>query len=435
MVRRKNIYGRMKNEELITQLFTRLKNGGSDANLSGEGTRKLEIMEEIILLDKYTIPANPSSDGYYHVQVADSTKKNGRRQIKAKTIEDLETKLLNYEHSAVDGTARKTFKEVWEIEQSRKLSLTKNPEKKLSVQNSLSRRRQTYNRFIGDTKFEKMYIDEITPRQIENLYQANLDRYDLRRKATLDLRSALKTTFELAYRCGWTKDNPYTRCDFEQFKDMIIPDVKISERGYSDKEMENFFEEVHKRQDMNGPRWAAYALELQMLCGLRRGEVPPLRWEDCHDGYIDIHQSQLTVKSGAGKQRSELVHHTKTWKDRRFPITNRIKEFLGRLKDAQHKAGYFGEYLFPADNELGYISNAAVYQVYRRICNRISVSVNKEVVRGPHAFRRNGITDVVKKSNGNILMASQLYGNTPSIAEKNYYLGLDMDAARQLLEQ
>ena len=48
-----------------------------------------------------------------------------------------------------------------------------------------------------------------------------------------------------------------------------------------------------------------------------------------------------------------------------------------------------------------------------------------EVIKGTHSFRRNAITDVVNAAGGNIIMASQLFGNSPEVAKRNYYAGAD----------
>ena len=41
------------------------------------------------------------------------------------------------------------------------------------------------------------------------------------------------------------------------------------------------------------------------MCGLRRGEVPPLRWSDVHDNFIDICREQITVKESADKPEED----------------------------------------------------------------------------------------------------------------------------------
>ena len=43
--------------------------------------------------------------------------------------------------------------------------------------------------------------------------------------------------------------------------------------------------------------------------------------------------------------------------------------------------------------------------------------------------KRNAITDVVNETGGNAILASQLFGNSPAVACKNYYTGVDTGTA------
>lgn len=112
-----------------------------------------------------------------------------------------------------------------------------------------------------------------------------------------------------------------------------------------------------------------------------------------------------------------------------------MNSFLTRFLDL-HKRYYSNtNYLFPADTENGVISNRAVYYYYRRICKKLGIEICKDKIKGTHSFRRNAITDVVNASGGNMIMASGLFGNSPAVAKKNYYTGIDMNAAADVLNQ
>lgn len=67
-----------------------LSSSDQDAILSLEIVRELyrKALEQKAL-EKYKFPQKPSSDGYYHCYIKDPLKKSGRRQIKAKTLEEL----------------------------------------------------------------------------------------------------------------------------------------------------------------------------------------------------------------------------------------------------------------------------------------------------------------------------------------------------------
>lgn len=76
---------------------------------------KLYIMKEKEeLLKNYNFPEKPSSDGYYHIYVKDSSKKNGRRSVKDKTLSGLQEKIILFEKGAT-GSAKKTFHDIFEI--------------------------------------------------------------------------------------------------------------------------------------------------------------------------------------------------------------------------------------------------------------------------------------------------------------------------------
>ena len=55
--------------------------------------------------------------------------------------------------------------------------------------------------------------------------------------------------------------------------------------------------------------------------------------------------------------------------------------------------------------------------------------------KGTHSFRCNAITDVVNASGGNIILASKLFGNSPEVAKKNYFTGIDMQDALECLNK
>lgn len=83
----------------------------------------------------------------------------------------------------------------------------------------------------------------------------------------------------------------------------------------------------------------------------------------------------------------------------------------------------------------GTITNMAVYGVYRGVCSKLGIQIPKDLIRGPHSFQRNAITDVANATNGNMVMASSLFGNSPQLAMSNYYGGANLMDAKDILEQ
>lgn len=389
--------------------------------------------ERKIILSNYTFPDTPSTDGYYHIYVTDVTKKSGRKQIKAKTIEELKDKVYCHE-LGISGVARKTFYDVFQLVQEETLRYTTNKEKLLSVQNTIGRNRSEYKRFFSGTDFEKKFIDEITTKDIEKIILCNLSEKQLTKKAFASMRSILNSVFKLAFNEYWIKENPYLHINFKKFLNMTKERVSSEERAFKDSDLELFLKYIHKYQEQRPFYIPSYALELQILVGLRRGEVPPLMWNDVKSDRILIHREQLTVKKhGNVPEHCEIVCHTKTYKDRFYPLTDELKEFFERLKKVHKRYYPDSKYLFPAETPNGVITNNTVYNFYRRMLKKLGYKVDKEKIMGTHSFRRNAITTVLNNSNGDLVMTSLLFGNSPDVIREFYYTGLDINNAFAVL--
>lgn len=288
----------------MMRLNRQLNNG----RISLEDVRK--IYRDMKLSD-HNFPTKPSSDGYYHTWVT-TNEKGGRKQLKAKTLEDLKDK--TFELISDCGS----FKYVFEKMLEQKLLYVRDPEKVLSVRNNISRIRSDYNRFIAGTDFEHISIDLIDKNMIEDLCLCVLRSYDLKSKAFMNFRCLLSMTFKYAYEEYLILDNPYTRINFSKYTDLTLRPTPISKRYHSDEEISAILDEIHRHQALKPNYIPAYALELQMCMGLRRGEIPPLEWTDITDGKIYLTKELITVKKEKGPQDFEIVHHTKNYKDRWF---------------------------------------------------------------------------------------------------------------------
>ncbi len=405
-------------------------------NITLEDAQKLYMqLEKNKILEKYTFPKDPSKDGYYRIYIPDSTKKSGRRQLFAKSLDALKDKVYEYE-KGISGQCRKTFKDVFEIALSEKLKYIKDGDKVLSRQNTINKHRSDYKRYFEGTAFENRFIDEITKAEVENVVFMNLSRYDLRGKALSSLKGILRMVFRLAFCEYWVQDNVFDRADFNKFQGMIAENVDIDKRVHSKEDLARILDEIHAHQNKKPYYVPAFALEMQILCGCRRGEIPPLELSSIHDKYIEFSKEQITVKKFNNvPEHCKIVNHTKTYKNRYFARYDALDEFLERLMSMHDRYYPKSPYLFPADNEIGVISNNTVYNYYGRVCRKLGIKICREEIKGTHSFRRNAITDVVNASGGNMILASSLFGNSPAVAKKNYYTGIDMDEATKVLNQ
>ena len=387
-------------------------------------------MEKERILSSYTFPSEPSSDGYYHIYL---TTTNGRKQIKAKNLDKLRERVYQFEQPDPN-----TFRVVFGMLMDQKTKYVKGKDRKASVANTVRILKSAFKRYFEGTEFADLEVEEISKKDIEDICYVNLERYELKNKAFLEMRGIIKQTLNLAFEEYMIPENPYLRVNFKKFNDMVVESTSISERVHSDEEIERMFKYIHSCQKDNPSYIAPYALELQILMGLRRGEIAPLLWTDVTDTFINITKEQLFVcKSDTNpKGYSMIVPHTKTHVNRQFPITERIREFLGRLKEVHYDHYRNSPYLFPAKTtSSGTITNFTVYKFYQKMCRDLGIEISRELKRGPHSFRRNGITHVCNATGGNIMMASVLYGNSPKSASAHYYTGVNLEQAKAILEE
>lgn len=337
--------------------------------------------------------------------------------------------------SPCDVSQALTFGEIFEAVQTDRLKYVKDTEKLLSVNNTVIKNRYEYRRYFSDTDFEGMKINYIRKKDIEDITYFNLNRYSLRKKAFASFRGILRSVFTYAYEEYMISDNVYQRVDFRKFDGLVCPDVPVEKRVHSDFDLRRIMDYLHEYQKDKPSYLPAWALEMQILMGLRRGEIPPLTAFDIRDDYVSISKEQITVKNdGTNKEHCVIVNHTKNGRDRKFPISADLREFLIRF-NSMHRHYYAGsEFLFPADSDTGVITNSVVYNFYYRMCHNLGITVSRDCIKGTHSFRRNAITDVVNFTNGNIILASQIFGNSPLVAQKNYFSGADISLAVNALD-
>lgn len=403
-----------------------------DMIIEEEVRKRCNRMMEI--LSKYTFPTKTSSDGYYHINLPDKTKKTGRTQLKSRTLEELRNKVIQF-HLGSNSSSNKTFAAVFILLQEEKTKYITDAEKLLSVQNTISKNYSEYKRFFDkDNKsFAKKKIEEITPKDIEEIFFYNVKEWKLRPKGIASLKALLNQTFDYAFKQNLIRENPFLRVDFEKFRYMATSPVPIEQRAYTDDDLKKFLDYLHDKQEKQKNYLPAYALELQILTGLRRGEIPPLQWSDVTADYIDIHQEQLTIKKhGNVSEHLEIVNHTKTHKNRKYPMSDDLKDLLKRLKSVHDRFYPDSAYLFPAKTENGVISNYIVYNLYRRMIKSLGYQQTDGVILGTHSFRRNAITRTVNASNGNLVLAAEMFGNSPEVIRSNYYTGLNIEDAKAI---
>ena len=381
------------------------------------------------IISKYTIPSKPSKDGYFRVWVADSTKKTGRRQITAKTLEELENKLYAIEKGRY-GSARKTFKECFYILQESKMQYIKKQADIESTKSTIKRNKADFRRFIEGTALENMYVDEVTKKDLEANILFNCQRYDLIKSSFNAMKTILSSTMRFAFTEEWIESNPYERLDFRQYKRLYDDGADTIDRMFDDIQIQKILRELEKIHSEHPAQMTAWCAHLEMLVGFRPGEAPPLLWEDIHGNYFKVCKEQIKTVSGAHMG----VNHTKTRYNRRMPLTPRGKALLERIKAVQ--SVYFPDtpFLFPNTDGTDCVKKNAVYKVLQRICDRCEISLSTNARKGTSAFRKRQSTMLQKATSAEL--ESRINGHSPDVAKRHYLGddGVNMEEAVRVLD-
>lgn len=197
------------------------------------------------------------------------------------------------------------------------------------------------NRIIGDT-----YLQRLTPGDIEKLYKS---LPELSGKSLQEIHSTLNQALKYAVKTRVINSNP---CD-------------VVDRPKRVKFQAGFIEpnDVEKYLGLFRDCWMFPAVALGMFCGLRRGEIVALRWED-----VRLRNGEIIVRHSLEEQDGKRVLKTpKSGKVRTVPIAAGVIDILKQQRKKQLEMQMFlgeeyraSDYVVTEDNgtqpALSYVS-------------------------------------------------------------------------------
>lgn len=395
------------------------------------------------LFEKYHFPTERrKGTDYFIMTIADPTARQGRRQLRSKTINGLIQKVILYESGHL-GKITKTFRQEFEFMQKQLVEGIRDKEKLASAQSTAAVHYSEYTRYFAGTSLENMKVDKIRKSDIVDVVLLNLKRYALRRSTFNDMRNLACMIMRQCYQDEVIDENPTDRIDWNdrRFTNKLIEATPISKRIYSEEELLAIWDEAiastsPDRKVRRSSMVTSNALRFQILTGLRAGEVCPLKWEDIGESngvpYIEIRRQKNRVqKSPLNPKEYQIIkEHTKTQKNRRIPLTDELLHLLSEIRNYNQVNFPDSPFLFPSkDSADGAIGTNCVPSYLKKIYRRLNIPVSADAIRGTHAFRRNIAKDINDSD-----MASKVLGNDVPVLEKNYYDGLDLVAARNAMK-
>ncbi|SFQ35998.1 Site-specific recombinase XerD [Lachnospiraceae bacterium XBB1006] len=403
-----NEYGNIDNIESLELLLQRKK----------DEMRKKQILSQYEI-KQFQTGANA---GKYYVKI------DGKKH-QSNTREGLEAIIL--EHcSGVMPKNKTTFKALFDASQEDRLKRIKDPAKRISAEETIKVHRRDYRRYFAETSFEAKQITAIAKKDVIEIVEYNLERHDMKKQAFKNMKTVLNQTFNYALKKELIQFTPMSQVPWEDYNDCFVASTPIKERGYTVDEMSEMLRLTQQNEIDNPADSRHWSYEFNLLTAMRRAEIPPLRWDDVHweEGYIDVHQEEI------GKKPYFIKPTTKTDKDRYFPITESVAEFLGRLQENNRIHHPESKFLFPDESqELGCISPNVTYRAHKRICQQLGITIDKNILRGTHAFRRVYLTQFIE-GGGSIDLAANIYGNSDRTIKKHYLLGINSKASANIID-
>lgn len=400
---------------------------------SGKVVEVLEMLIKDELLKEYNFDAlKPDAKGMYRIWVPDTKNTSRKTRLYAKNIDNLKEKVYQHLKDVPGSKVNQTFKYVFEEAQKYELTNT-TPERQISRNNTVARNNAFYKRYFDGTEFENIPISLISVRDLDTFIRELMKKFKFTKSSRNALRTIINLIFKRAVYMEWIHENPAAKLIWKDYDRFLYSSAPISKRAYTDKEISKMIEMDRERQKKDPAFITPYAHEFQTITAFRRGEICPLLWEDVdfERGTIYVHQEQLEDR--LKDHKLYIVDYTKTHKDREYPIADQEEEFLKKLYAVHEKYYPDSPFLFPADTPNGCITCQSVMSYHRRLCEKLDISMSNEYRRGPHAFRRTRITDVVNATGGDLMLAAQMFGNSPETIRKNYYTQNSIESQRAAL--
>ena len=312
---------------------------------------------------KYKITVH--TDGRYQTYVPDPNKPNGRRQVRKKTIEEMNDFLLEYytlEVKAGDKNFGKLYEE-W-VDYKRQFCDVKNTHKGLSP-STIRRYERDYDNYLKGSKLSNQSITNISSIQLETMLGDLIDKYNISESSASNVIGYVRQAFAYARRAGYVRENPCEYVDRRLVLSRCMPTVakEDSERILTLNEMSALKASVLSHEEKHPDYMPDYAIELAMMTGMRVGEIAALRWRSVDDGYIHIDEAEKRLDF-SDRPSILVIGEPKNQKHRLIPLTDEMKELFERIQSLDMRSDE--DFIFVRDDMTRYTGHDISCAVDRR---------------------------------------------------------------------
>ena len=315
-------------------------------------------------------------EDYYLTYVYDETKKNHRRQISAKTLENLENKIYDDYLNKTVLTFEKVSK-MWLMHYRSSVKDT-----------TFDRTMSDYNRFIPTCSFAQKSISSIKPIEIQEYLQNIILKEKLKVHAYRNMKSIFNGVFKYAYNKEFITKNPMEGLEVST-SNLERPSKKSKEEVVFTRKETDLIKDFIKADSANYKTSVPFAILLSFQLGLRVGELIALKWTDISNGAIHIQRQEVIFNKydeDLNKVESsvhEIREYTKSQAgDRKLPLTPEAKRILNAVEHWNLEHGIKSDFIFA--NEDGKTFNRQRINTYLyNYCVKVDI-----IKKSSHKIRR-----------------------------------------------
>lgn len=338
---------------------------------------EMKRREAILKQHQYSIWHSEKENVWYSY-LPDSSKVNNRKKIKRKRKRDLEDVIYDFYLSMQS--------EPTETEQSKDFSVESMfyefMKHKANEVNSgtVKRMMADWTRFYEPEKeFIAMSVKDMTKINVDDFFNAVLEKHDLKKKAFYNMCGILKQTLEYAVDAEYIEKNPY-RIKVNKKKFISSSKKPSAKEVFQAGEKEMLIDEMERRLKNNPSNTAPLAVMLDFELGTRKGEILAICKADIVGNRIHIHR-QLVEEfdtSDLNHIKSKgfhVVDYTKSEDgDRWLPLTDKAKKIIKRIEIANREYSHqYKDFLFVKDGKC--LTPDAVDAQIKRGCEYIGIPV------------------------------------------------------------
>jgi len=239
------------------------------------------INRELYLKESHKYAVSQTTDGRYYTWVGE---RKARKQIRAKTKEELYKKLEKYyKETSRKTTVQYTMGDIFKLSMRHLMEFGRR-------QNTIGRYERTYNRYFLGTKIERMDIAHVTEDDLENYLRDLIGIEQLTQRQYSDVKTLLNAMFGYAYKQKLTAINIRIFWDgfylpIGAFKRKVrSTDKEVFSNGDAAK-LVDYLKSVSGKPEY-------LAIRFCFETGLRAGEMSALRFDD-----IDFENGVLRLTS------------------------------------------------------------------------------------------------------------------------------------------